>query len=386
MRKICVVTGSRAEYGLMYWLLREIQEDPELTLQLVVTGMHLSPEFGLTHRQINHDGFTIDDKVEMLLSSDTPVGITKSMGLGLIGFADVFARLQPDVVVILGDRYEMMVVAQSAMIANIPIAHLHGGESTEGVVDEAIRHSITKMAQLHFTAAEKYRQRVIQLGEHPDRVFNVGAVGLDNTRRLALLTRAQLEETISFKLGELCFLVTYHPVTLSYQSVEEQTRQLFEALDHYQHAKVIITKPNSDTNGRIIASLIDEFAKANEGRVITFVSMGQLRYLSALQFVDVVIGNSSSGIYEAPVFHTPTVNIGTRQTGRLMGSSVIHCGESSSAIIQAVDQALSEDFQSKLFNQAPLYGTGDASSRIKTILKEVNLEGILYKSFFEVQI
>lgn len=384
MRKICVVTGSRAEYGLLYWLMREIQDDPDLLLQLVVTGMHLSPEFGLTYQQIEADGFTIDAKVEMLLSSDTPAGLTKSMGLGLIGFADVFERLKPDIVVILGDRFEMMVVAQAAMVANIPIAHLHGGESTEGAFDEAIRHSITKMSHLHFTSTEKYRERVIQLGEQPDRVFNVGAIGLDNIHKLQLLNREQLEEAIGFQLGERCFLVTYHPVTLSSRDSRRQMEQLLLALDHFRQVNIIFTKPNADTDGRIIAELIDEYVTRNSRRAISFVSMGQLRYLSALRYVDAVIGNSSSGIIEAPAFKKPTVNIGPRQQGRIKSPSVIDCGETADEIIAAINLALSEEFQSRISSSESPYGDGNSAPRIKEVLKTFRLEGILHKTFYDL--
>ncbi|TFE29039.1 UDP-N-acetylglucosamine 2-epimerase [Cohnella luojiensis] len=386
MRKLCVVTGSRAEYGLLFWLMKEIQDDPELGLQLVVTGMHLSPEFGLTYRQIEQDGLQIDAKVEMLLSSDTPVGLTKSMGLGLIGFADVFERLRPDTVVLLGDRYEIMVAAQAAMIARIPIAHLHGGESTEGVMDEAIRHSISKMAHLHFTATEKYRQRVIQLGEQPDKVFNVGAVGLDNVHRLTLLNREQLEQSLSFELGIRCFLVTYHPLTLSRQSPAEYMEMLLRALDHFKDAKIIFTKSNADTDGRIISRMIDEYVNENRERAVSFVSLGQLKYLSLLKYVDAVIGNSSSGIIEVPMFRKPTVNIGQRQKGRVKGSSVIDCGDTCQEIIESVQLALSPEFQAKLPDCKSLYGEGNSAPVIKEILKTVPLEGILFKTFYEAKI
>ena len=383
MRKICVVTGSRAEYGLLYWLLKEIQEDDELTLQLIVTGMHLSPEFGLTYRQIEEDGFRIDAKIEMLLSGDTAAAVTKSMGVGLIGFADAYERLRPDIVVVLGDRYEIMAAAQAAMVARIPIAHLHGGESTEGAMDEAIRHSITKMAHLHFTATESYRRRVIRLGEHPDRVFNVGAVGLDHIVRLPLLSREQFEQSISFALGTRCFLVTYHPLTLGSTPSAESMRQLLTALDSFPDARIIFTKPNADPEGREMSRMIDEYVAARPERTVAFVSLGQTRYLSALQHVDVVIGNSSSGIIEAPMFKTPTVNIGLRQAGRVKGESIIDCAESSEAIVQAVQQALSPDFRERIANCESLYGQGGASPIIKNTLKHVSLEGILLKSFYE---
>ncbi|TJY41960.1 UDP-N-acetylglucosamine 2-epimerase (hydrolyzing) [Cohnella pontilimi] len=383
MRKICVITGSRAEYGLMYWLLKEIENDPELTLQLVATGMHLSPEFGLTYRQMEEDGFVIHAKVEMLLSSDTPVGISKSMGLGLIGFADVFALLKPDLILVLGDRYEIMVAVQAAMIANIPVCHLHGGESTEGLIDEAIRHSITKMSHLHFTATEKYRERVIRLGEQPDRVFNVGAVGLDNIKKLQLLDRESFEKSIDFRLGPLNFLVTYHPLTLAQRDSSDLVADLLHALDQFPKAHIIFTKPNSDMDGRIIGEMIDQYAARHKDRCVSFVSMGQLRYLSAIQHVDAVIGNSSSGVIEVPMFKKPTVDIGDRQKGRMKSRSVLECGDSADEISCAIRKALSPSFQEGLQDMTSLYGNGDTAPRIKEIVKSYPLDRILMKRFYE---
>ncbi|WP_258171040.1 UDP-N-acetylglucosamine 2-epimerase [Paenibacillus sp. R14(2021)] len=384
-RKICVVTGTRAEYGLLTPLLQELNEDPDIELQLLVTGMHLSPEFGLTVRQIETDGFKIDAKVEMLLSSDTAVGITKSMGLALIGFADAMERLSPDIIVLLGDRYEIMTAAQAAMIANVPIAHLHGGESTEGAVDEAIRHSVTKMAHMHFTATEKYRQRVIQMGENPDSVHNVGAIGLDNIRKLRLLDKHELEQALDFEFGTTNLLVTYHPLTLAKQSSSELIAQLLDALDCFPDAKIIFTKPNSDMDGRVIGAMMDEYAACHPERVKCFTSLGQLRYLSALGHVSAVIGNSSSGIFEAPMFHIPTVNIGNRQGGRMKGPSVIDCGTSSTDIVRAINYALTPSFQESLRSMSSIYGDGNTAPKIKAVLKHISLEGVLYKSFYEIK-
>jgi UDP-hydrolysing UDP-N-acetyl-D-glucosamine 2-epimerase len=381
-RKICVVTGTRAEYGLLYWLLREIKEDPDLELQLVATGMHLSPEFGLTYRAIEEDGFAIDAKVEMLLSSDTPVGIAKSIGLGVIGFADALARLQPDILVVLGDRFEILAAAQTALIAKIPLAHIHGGESTEGLIDEAIRHAVTKMAHLHFVASEPYRNRVIQLGEDPNLVFNFGAPGLDNIKKLKLFNKKDFEQSINFKLGKINFLVTYHPVTLINDGPESSMTSLLVALTSFPNAKIIFTKPNADTQGHIIMDMIDQFVEGHRNNTIAFTSMGQIRYLSAIQHVDVVIGNSSSGLIEAPLFKKPTVNIGDRQRGRLKAKSIIGCAENTEAIIAAIEKALSPDFQKTLPNVKSLYGHGDASSKIKEILKTINLDGIIMKTFY----
>lgn len=373
MRKICVVTGTRAEYGLLYWLMKEIQADAALQLQLVVTGMHLSPEFGLTYRTIEEDGFTINAKVEMLLSSDTPVGIAKSIGLGVIGFADVLERLQPDIMVVLGDRYEILAAAQAALVARIPVAHIHGGETTEGAIDESIRHAITKMSHLHFVAAEPYRTRVIQLGEHPDTVFNVGALGIENIKRLQLLDKPELEKSIGFELGATCFLVTYHPATLGTTTPQAAMQELLDALDQFPDAKIIFTKPNSDTDGRILGQMIDEHAGRNKGRVAVFTSMGQIRYLSALRYVDAVIGNSSSGIIEAPACNIPTVNIGDRQSGRLKADSIIDCEETTESIATAIRKALAPSFREGIRQGVSIYGYGASASQIKNRLKQACL-------------
>lgn len=374
MRKICIVTGTRAEYGLLYWLMKEIQGDADLQLQLIVTGMHLSPEFGLTYRTIEEDGFCIDAKVEMLLSSDTPVGIAKSIGLGVIGFADVVNHLKPDIMVVLGDRYEILAAVQAALVARIPVAHIHGGETTEGAIDECIRHAITKMSHIHFVAAEPYRTRVIQLGEHPDTIFNVGALGIENITRLQLLNKIQLEQSINFELGTPLFLVTYHPATLGETAPQIAMQALLDALDKFPEAKIVFTKPNSDTDGRTLGLLIDEYALQNKGRVAVFTSMGQVRYLSALKLVDAVIGNSSSGIIEAPSCKVPTVNIGDRQTGRLKADSIIDCSETTEYIVAAIHKALSPQFRDKTKRCVSPYGHGQTASQIKNCLKQANLD------------
>ena len=384
-RKICVVTGSRAEYGLLYWLLKEIQADPELELQLLVTGMHLSPEFGLTWQQIAADGFTINRKVEMLLSSDTPVGIAKAMGLGLIGLVDALADLQPDIVVVLGDRFEIFAAAQAAMSLRLPIAHIHGGELTEGAVDDAIRHALSKLSHFHFTATEVYRQRVIQLGEAPERVFNVGAPGLDNVHRLPLLERAAFEAAIDFKLAKRNLLVTFHPVTLENATAAEQFSQLLLALDEFADAHVIFTYSNADADGRIIARLIEEYRDRHPQRVAAFVSLGSLRYLSAMRHVDAVVGNSSSGILEAPAFKIATINIGDRQRGRLCAASILHCQPQADAIKAALRKVWSGKLASTLADLEQPYGTGGSSAEIKRILKSVALKDILKKRFYDIR-
>lgn len=386
-RRICIVTGTRADYGLLYWLMRAVEEDPELQLQVVATGMHLSPEFGLTYRVIESDGFALAAKVEMLLSSDSPVGIAKSIGLAVSGFADVIDRLRPDLLVVLGDRFEILAAAQAAMVARVPIAHIHGGETTEGVIDEAIRHSVSKMAHLHFTAAEPYRRRVIQLGEAPERVFNTGAVGLDSLTRLNLLSRSDLESALEFRLDPgPVILCTYHPVTLDPGRTAQVLEELFTALDQIPEARIVLTKGNADTGGRIVNQLIDEYASRNLDRVGAYVSLGQLRYLSLLREADVVVGNSSSGIIEAPAVRTATVNIGVRQQGRLKGPSIIDCAEDSSSIVEAIRKALSPGFREITRTGTTLFGDGNSSTRIKEILKTASLEGILFKRFHDLNV
>lgn len=383
-RKICIVTGTRADYGLLYWLIKEIQEDTDLELQVIATGMHLSPEFGLTYQKIEEDGFQINEKVEMLLSSDTPIGVTKSIGLGVIGFADALARLKPDVLVVLGDRFEIFAIAQAAMVVGIPIAHIHGGETTEGAIDEAMRHAITKMAHFHFTAAEPYRNRVIQLGETPERVFNYGAPGLDNLKKLVLLKKVAFEKAIDFQLANPSFLVTYHPVTLSNTKPEKSFNELLNAVDRFPEATVIFTKANADTNGRIINHEIDKYAEKNPLRAKVFTSMGQLLYLSAIRNVDIIIGNSSSGILEAPSLKKPTVNIGDRQRGRLKADSVIDCEEKERSIATAIKKGLAPEFKKILRNAKNPYGQGNVSLKIKEYLKKVSLQNILMKKFYDV--
>ena len=384
-RKICVVTGTRAEYGLLYWLMKEIEEDNDLELQLIVTGMHLSPEFGLTYKTIQKE-FKIDKKVEMLLSSDTPIGISKSMGLAQISFGEAYDELQPDVLVVLGDRYEIFSAVSSAMIACIPIAHLHGGETTEGAFDESIRHSITKMSHIHFTATDEYRNRVIQLGEQPDKVFNVGGLGIDNIKKLKLLSKEEFEKSIDFKLNKKNIIVTFHPVTLENSTAKEQFQNLLDAIDKLEDTNIIFTKANSDTDGRVINSMIDEYVSANSDKSVGFTSLGQLRYLSALQFVDAMVGNSSSGLAEAPSFNIGTINIGDRQKGRIMADSVINCTNDLESIKSGFKKLYSDEFSKELDNVTNPYGDGGASKKIKEIIKKVSLENILKKSFYDIKV
>jgi GDP/UDP-N,N'-diacetylbacillosamine 2-epimerase (hydrolysing) len=382
-RKICVITGTRAEYGLLRWVMQGIKNDPELTLQIVATGMHLSPEFGLTYREIEKDGFRIDRKVEMLISSDTPVGIAKSMGLGLIGFSDSLNELQPDLIVVLGDRFEIFAAVSAALVARIPVAHLHGGEATEGLVDEAIRHSITKMSQLHFVAAEEYRQRVIQLGEQPEYVFLVGGLGIDNITRLKLLDCAELEESLGFKLAKKNLLITFHPVTLEESTAANQMAALLETLDELRDTQLIFTLPNADTDGRVLIKMVEQFA-ANHTNAHAYSSLGQLRYLSCIAHVDGVVGNSSSGLTEVPSFKKGSINIGDRQRGRLQAGSVINCEPTRQSIAEALWKLYSTDFQSTLKRVRNPYGEGGASEAIIATVKAISLEGILKKRFHDL--
>jgi len=382
-RKICVLTGTRAEYGLLYWLMKEIEKDSDLELQLIVTGMHLSLEFGLTYKEIEKD-FKIDKKIEMLLSSDTSISINKSMGLAQISFAEAYEELEPDMLVILGDRYEIFSAVSSAMISRIPVVHLHGGETTEGAFDEYIRHSITKMSHLHFTSTDEYKNRVIQLGEHPSRVFNVGGIGIENIKRLKLLSKKEFENSIDFTLNKKNILVTFHPVTLEDKTASKQFQNLLKMIDTLKHTNIIFTKANSDTDGRVINKMIDDYVAKNKDKSISFTSMGQLRYLSALQFIDAVVGNSSSGLIEAPSFKIATINIGDRQKGRIKAKSVIDCNTSKRELLGAFEKAYSEEFKKSLKKIKNPYGDGCASEKIISILKNVDLENILKKSFYDI--
>ena len=383
-RKVCVITGTRADYGLLYWLIKALQTDSAVELQLIVTGMHLSPEFGLTWRQIAADGFSIDRKIEMLMSSDTGAGVAKAMGVGLIGFADAYESLAPDIVVILGDRFEMLAAASAAAVARLPIAHIHGGESTEGAVDEGMRHAITKFSHLHFTAADAYRRRVIQLGESPDRVFNVGAPGIDNIRRLSLMDRNALTESLGIRWRERNLLITFHPATLEEADPTAQMQSLLDVLDDWPELGLIFTMPNADAGGRALICQIEDYVAVCSDRARCFTSLGQLRYLSVMAQVNGVVGNSSSGLIEAPSMKVGTVNIGDRQRGRERAASVIDCGPTRQAIDQALARLFSPDFQRMLADVANPYGDGGASDSMARILRDHPLNGLIRKSFHDL--
>lgn len=384
-RKICVVTGTRADYGCLRWVMEGIKAAEGLELQVIATGMHLSPEFGLTYREIEKDGFAIDRKVEMLLSSDTPTGVSKSMGLGMIGFGEAIEQLKPDLMLVLGDRFEIFAAAAAAMAARVPLAHLHGGETTEGAIDEAIRHSITKMSHLHFVAAEDYRRRVVQLGESPERVFLVGGLGIDNIQRLELLDRAALEASLDFKLGPKNLLVTFHPVTLEKSTAGAQMVELLAALEELEDTHLIFTMPNADTDGRILIDMVEQFV-ATHPNARGYTSLGQLRYLSCIRQMDGVVGNSSSGLAEVPSFRKGTINIGDRQRGRLKADSVIDCVPERKAIANALRTLYTPEFQARLAAARNPYGEGGASEKVVRVLQEYPLDHLLKKTFHDLDL
>ncbi len=385
VKRICVITGTRAEYGLLKPLIMKMIDDKEIDLKLVVTGMHMSTEFGLTYKLIEEDDIVIDEKIEILLSSDSHVATSKAMGLAIISFSEYINRTKPDMVIVLGDRYEILAASISSMVANVPIAHIHGGEITEGAQDDVFRHCITKLSYLHFTSTESYRKRVMQLGEDPHRVFNVGAIGIENIKELKLLSKEEIEKSINFALNKKFALVTFHPVTLEQGLAEIQITELLGALEEFDDMKFIITKANSDNEGRKINRKIDEFIAKSPEKYIGFVSMGQLKYLSAMKYCSMVIGNSSSGIIEAPSFNIPTINIGDRQKGRLQAKTVINCDPIKSDIIKAIKRGLSKEFKEEISKVENPYGDGDTSNKVlyeikKALSKEIELK----KSFYDI--
>ncbi len=382
-RRICIITSTRADYGLLSPLIKEIQNDLSLKLQIIATGMHLSPEFGLTYKEIEKE-FIINKKIEILLSSDTNIGVSKAMGLAQISFSEALIDLNPNIVVVLGDRYEIFAATASAMILKIPIAHISGGELTQGAIDDSIRHAITKMSQIHFVATEEYKKRVLQLGENPKYIFNFGEIGLDNIFKLQLLSKIEFEKSIHFKLDKKSLLITYHPTTLEPLSkIEDDFKQILLFFDTLKNTSLIFTKANSDEGGRMINTLIEEYVKKNNKKAIVFSSLGQLRYLSALQYVDAVVGNTSSGIVEAPSFNIGTINIGDRQKGRVQAKSIINTNVNN--LKSAFKKLYSNDFQKllpKITN--PYFKNGNASLKAKEILKNIELKNIINKTFFDL--
>jgi GDP/UDP-N,N'-diacetylbacillosamine 2-epimerase (hydrolysing) len=382
-RKICVVTGSRADYGLLRLVMQGIKDDPDLTLQVVATGMHLSPNFGLTYKEIEADGFSIDSKVEVLNSSDTALGIAESMSKGLVGCAEAFNHLQPDVILILGDRFEIFTAVAAAAVARIPIAHLHGGETTVGAFDEAFRHSITKMSHLHFVASEEYRKRVIQLGENPINVFLVGGLGVDGIKNITLLSKEELEISLGIDFQPKSLLITFHPVTLDDETSENQMKELLSALSYLSDTTLIFTMPNADTGGLRLIQMIEEFVESHPN-AHSFTSLGQKNYLSCIAQVDGVVGNSSSGLTEAPSFKKGTINIGIRQLGRLQASSVINCEPMEEQIRAALVKLYSNGFKTSLEMTSNPYGEGGASFRVVKVLKDAPLDEIIQKTFHDL--
>lgn len=388
MKKVCVLTATRAEYGLLKNIIVELKNVNNIEVKVVVTGMHLSPEFGYTYKEIEQDGIEIDKKIEILLSSDSFSAVSKTMGLALIQFADYFEENKFDMLLVLGDRYETLAVCIAAVNQQIPIAHLYGGEITEGVTDESIRHAITKLSYLHFTSTQEYRKRVIQLGEEPDRVYCVGAMGIENILSQELMSLNELEENLHFSLGNRYAVVTFHPVTLENESVETQIKELIKAIDRIDDMHFIITKANADAKGRIINKLLDTYAMKNKEKVLLIESLGVKRYLSALYYSSMVIGNSSSGLVEAPTFHIPTVNIGNRQKGRLKAESVINCEPQCDSIFNAIQLAMTDKMKNLIMKSMNPYGDGHTSEKIVEKIKEVLfVKGVkLKKAFYDVDI
>ncbi len=385
MRKICVITGTRAEYGLLRWIMQGIKDDPELLLQLIVTGTHLSKDHGFTYRFIEEDGFNIDSKIDILTISDSAIDIAKSIGLAVFGFAEAFDKLKPDLIVVLGDRFEIFSAVSAALVAKIPVAHIHGGEVTVGSYDDAFRHSITKMSHLHFVAAEPYRQRIIQLGEKPEHIFLVGGLGVDAIKRLELLDKKNLERLLRFKFHSKNLLITFHPTTLDNIAPEIQMKELLAIFSELKDTKLIFTLPNADTGSRSLIKMIKNFVKENSNAIV-FESLGQLNYLSLIPYVDAVVGNSSSGLLEVPSFRKGTINIGSRQLGRLQAESVINCEANRESIFHALSTLYSNEFQKNLKNIVNPYGEGGASEKVVKVLKESNLTDIIKKFFNDLSV
>ena len=382
IKKVCVITGTRAEFGQLKGVMEGIQKSKILGLQVVVTGMHLSPEFGMTVNTIVNEGIKVNRRVEMLLSSDSSVGLTKSIGLGVIGFADALEELKPDLILILGDRYEILAAAVAAMVARIPIAHIHGGESTEGVIDESIRHSLSKMSHLHFVATEEYGKRVSQLGENPDNIYNVGGLGVDSLQNIKLLSKAELEKVLGYSFLKKNLLITFHPVTLEKDTVAPQMDHLLAALSLLNDVGLIFTMPNSDTDGRVLQNKVKDFC-SNRPHANFYTSLGQVKYLSCMKHVDGVVGNSSSGIAEAPSFKKGTIDIGDRQRGRVKAKSIIECEPKCEKIFKAIEKLFSQDFQEKLSQVKNPYGFGGASKKIIETLENISFKNLLKKRFYD---
>lgn len=383
MRDVCVFTSSRADFGLLRPVMTLIRESIDLRLRLLVSGGHLSPEFGLTITEVREAGFTIDEEVEIVVSADTPTAICSSMGLALVGFGRALARLDPRVLLVLGDRYETLCASMAAQVCCVPVAHIHGGETSQGAMDEAFRHAITKMSQLHFASCEVHRQRVIQLGEQPSYVFNVGALGVENARRIALMNRQEVASATGLPVDRPFLLVTFHPVTLERATAAVQCKALLEALDAFTDHAVLLTRSNADVDGRAINEALEDYGQAYPHRTVVAASLGMRTYLSAMSHADAVVGNSSSGLLEAPAFRVPTVNIGDRQKGRIRAASVIDCAPKADAIVEAIRTALSEEFRRSLAGMIHPCEQPGTATRIVRQLCDTPLDGILKKPFFD---
>lgn len=384
MRKICFVTGTRAEYGLLSRLMRLVKDDEDMQLQVIATNMHLMPEYGETYKEIEKDGFTIDKKVYMHKPSDDAHGVISSMAEEMQGMNDALSELKPDILVLLGDRYEILVAAQVALIHRIPIAHIHGGEVTEGAFDDAIRHSVTKMSSLHFTSCEEYRHRVIQLGEQPSRVFNVGALGVENIKKFPLISKTEVEESVNFKLDENTILVTYHPVTLGKHTTEKDIKEFIAALEERKNLRVFFTMPNSDTGSQAIVDAINEFVANNADRSIAYKSLGIKRYLSVMKYTGAVVGNSSSGLLEVPSFGIPTLNIGDRQKGRMAADSVYNCETDKESILKGLEVTMSPAFKKKAAETHNPYEKANTAEEIFEVISTYPLEQLKQKQFYNL--
>ncbi len=387
MRKICVVTGTRAEYGLLSRLMRMIKESQITHLQLIATNMHLSPKFGNTYTEIEKDGFTIDCKVPIIDEGDgnDSLSIVLEMSRGLKGYAEAYRDLKPDMLLILGDRYEMLAAATAAMIMRIPIAHISGGAISEGAFDDAIRHSITKMSQLHFTEAEDYRRRVIQLGEQPERVFNVGALGVENIKKIPLMNKDEIEKEIDFQIDNKTILVTYHPVTLGSRTAKDDIEDFIAALEERKDLRIIFTMPNSDNGSQFIVDAIILFVQENANRAKVYKSLGVVRYLSVMRQVAAVVGNSSSGLVEVPSFGKPTLNIGDRQKGRLAADSVLNCATDKTSILEGLDTVLSDDFKLKAAKTTNPYEMENTAEEVFKVISTYPLEQLNQKHFYDIR-
>ncbi len=386
MKRICVISGSRADYGLLYWTLTKLKDSSFFELQICVTGMHLSHEFGMTYKMIEKDGFKIDYKVETLISGDSGASVSKSVGLGIIGFTDVFEKLRPDLILVLGDRFEIFSAVSAGMALRIPIAHCHGGELSLGAIDDAMRHSITKMSHIHFVSTEDYSKRIVQLGEEKSRVFNVGALGIESLKKIKFKSKKQLKNELGINFLEKSFLITFHPETLNKKTSESKFAEILKAVDKFENTTLIFTKPNADSEGRLLIDMIDNYILKNRFKSFCFKSLGQTNYLSTMSNVNLIIGNSSSGLIEAPYFKIPTINVGDRQKGRLYGESVINCKCNYKSIYESIKKGLNANFLESIKNSKNPYGNSNSSSKIINVLKNKNFKNLINKPFVDIKI